>query len=143
MLIFYAATLVLESSVDMRQVCPGEVVTYSCTVTQGFALDWIVEPFISIGDPIRFVLDSTPVGRSVDCSGVTPPLCSNITFVATFTNTANRMTVTSGPVADMTSTLTITTAVRLNGTVVQCRGTTESVFLIVNRTLNIAGATKL
>ena len=138
MLIFYAASVVLNSSMGMRQVCPGEMVTYTCTVNQGFALDWIVEPFISIGDPIRFVLDSTPVGRSVDCKGVTPPQCSNITFVAIFTNNANRITVTSGPVADMTSTLTITAAVRLNGTVVQCRGATESA-VTRNTTLNIAG----
>ena len=142
MLIFYAAIVVLNSSVGMRQACPGETVTYTCTVNQGFALDWIVEPFISIGDPIRFVLDSTPVGRSVDCNGVTPPQCTNITFMAIFTNTANRITVTSGPVADMTSTLTITAAVRLNGTVVQCRGATESA-VTRNTTLNIAGATEL
>ena len=142
MLIFYAATVVLNSSMGIRQVCPGEMVTYTCTVNQGFALDWIVEPFISIGDPIRFVLDSTPVGRSVDCNGVTPPQCSNITFMAIFTNIANRITVTSGPVADMTSTLTITAAVRLNGTVVQCRGATESA-ITRNTTLNIAGATEL
>ena len=139
LIVLYAATVVLDSSV----ACPGEMVTYTCTVNQGVALDWIVEPFVPIGDPIRFVLDSTPVGRSVDCNGISPPQCSNITFVAIFTSTANRITVTSGPVADMTSTLTITAAVRLNGTVVQCRGVTESEFPIRNTTLNIAGATEL
>ena len=124
----------------MRQACHGEVVTYSCTVTQGFALQWIVEPFILDRDPIQFVLDTTPIGRSVDCNGVTPPQCNDITFVATFTNTTNHMTTATGPVADMTSTLTITTTVRLNGTVVQCRGATESGSAAFNRTLHIAGA---
>ena len=136
MLFFYAATLVL---VDMRQGCSGEMVTYSCTVTQGFALQWIVDPFIVGSDPIQFVLGTTPVGRSVDCNGVTPPQCSNIIFVATFTNAANRMTGTNGDVADMTSTLTITTTVRLNGTVVQCRGSTEDAFPIISSTVNVAG----
>ena len=143
MLIFYVATVVLNSSVGMRQVCPGEMVTYTCTVNQGFALDWIVEPFVSIGDPIRFVLDSTPVGRSVDCNGVTPPQCSNITFMAFFTNTANRITVTSGPVADMTSTLTITAAIRLNGTVVQCGGSTADATPMNSSILNVAGISLL
>ena len=140
MLFFYPATLVL---VDMRQGCSGEMVTYSCTVTQGFALQWIVDPFIVGSDPIQFVLGITPVGRSVDCNGVTPPQCSNIIFVATFTNATNHMTGTNGDVADMTSTLTITTTVRLNGTVVQCRGATESGLLLINRTLHIAGAPML
>ena len=141
--LWYTATVVLNSSVGMGQACTGEMVTYTCTVNQGFVLDWIIEPFISIADPIRFALGSTPVGRSVDCNGITPPQCSNITFGATFTNTANRMTVTSGPVADMTSTLTITATVRLNGTVVQCRGATESGSLTFSRTLHIAGAPML
>ena len=43
----------------------------------------------------------------------------------------------------MTSTLTITTTVRLNGTVVQCRGVTESRAAAFNRTLHIAGAPML
>ena len=124
----------------MRGVCPGEMVTYTCTVTQGIGLDWIVEPFISGSTLIRFVLGSTPIGRSVDCNGVSPPQCDNIDFVATFTNTANPMTVQGGTLADMTSTLTFTTAARLNGTVVQCRGTTADAFLTTNKTLNVIAA---
>ena len=132
-----AATVVLDSSVGMRQACPGEMVTYTCTVVQGFTLDWLVEPFFS---RIRFMLDSTPVGRSVYCNDVTPPQCSNISFVATFTNTANRMTTATGPLADMTSTLTFTAVTRLNGTVVQCRGSTAVGFPINSSILNVAGA---
>ena len=132
-----AATVVLDSSVGMRQACPGEMVTYTCTVVQGFTLDWLVEPFFS---RIRFMLDSTPVGRSVDCNDVTPPQCSNISFVATFTNTANPMTVQGGTLADMTSTLTITAVTRLNETVVQCRGSTAVGFSINSSILNVAGA---
>ena len=38
-----AATVVL----DFRQACSGEMLTYTCAVNQGFALDWIVEPFLN------------------------------------------------------------------------------------------------
>ena len=68
-----------------------------------------------------------------------PPQCSNISFVATFTNTANRMTTATGPLADMTSTLTITAVTRLNETVVQCRGSTAVGFPINSSTVNVAG----
>jgi len=134
-----AATVVLDS----RQACPWKMVTYICTVNQGFTLDWIVEPFLNGSARIRFLLGSTPIGRSVNCSDVSPPQCGNIDFVATFTNTANPMTVQGGTLADMTSTLAFTAASRLNGTVVQCRGSTAVGFLITNRTLNIAGASVL
>ena len=136
----HTATVVLNSSVGMRGVCPGETVTYTCTVIQGIGLDWIVEPFISGSTRIRFVLGSTPLGRRVDCNGVSPPQCDNIDFVATFTNTANPMTVMNTNVADMTSTLTFSSPVRLNGTVVQCRGAIASGNPITNQTLTVAGA---
>ena len=38
----YAATVILNSSVGARQACPGQMVTYTCTVNQGAILDWIV-----------------------------------------------------------------------------------------------------
>ena len=136
------ATVVLDSSVGMRQACPGEMVTYTCTVTQGFQLDWIVEPFLPAGARIRFLLDTTPIGRSVDCNGVSPPQCDNIDFVATFTNTANPTTVMNTNVADMTSTLMFSSPVRLNGTVVQCSGITVDAFPITNRTLNVKAVGK-
>ena len=45
----------------------------------------------------------------------------------------------SNTVADITPTLTFTAAVRLTGTVVQCRGTTAEGFLTAYRVLNVAG----
>ena len=100
-----AQTVVLDSSVGMRQACPGEMVTYTCTVTQGFRLDWIVEPFISSGDPLRFT-STTPTQSSMDCNDVIPPQCDNIDFVATLTNTTNSMIVMATTLADTTSTPT-------------------------------------
>ena len=139
----HAATVVLNSSVGVRGVCPGEMVTYTCTVIQGIGLDWIVEPFISGSTCIRFVLGSTPLGRRVDCNGVSPTQCDNIDFVATFTNTANPMTVMNTNVTDITSTLTITATASLNGRVVQCRGSTASGNPMNSSSLNITGDSML
>lgn len=118
------------------QSCPKEMVTYTCSVGQGIALNWIFDPFIRNSDPIRFQL-STPIGTSVDCNSVTPPQCDNITFVAMLTNVSNRM----GQLADINSTLTIYAPTRQNGKVVQCRGLTAAGDVnLRNEILNFSGA---
>ena len=122
--------------------CPGKVVTYTCTVRQGAILDWIVEPFLSDSARIQF-LSTRPIGSSLDCSSIMSINCTDLDFVATLTNRTNPTTVPGGTVADMTSTLTFTATVRLNGTVVQCRGTTADGILITNSTLNVAGTSTL
>ena len=123
----------------MRGACPRETVTYTCTVTQGAALDWIAEPFITGSTRIQF-LSTTSTGRSIDCNDVLTVQCADVEFVATLTNLANPIIVLGTPVADMTSTLTINVTGSLNGTVVQCRGLTENGFPFSNRTLIVAGA---
>ena len=138
LIVLYTATVVLNSSVGMRQACPGEIVTYTCTVTQGFLLEWIVEPFILANTDIEFTSTDT-IGRSFDCNGVAAVQCEEFDFVATLTNTANPTVVRSTTLADMTSTLTFTAAAILNGTMVQCKGSTAAGFPIVNSTFNVAG----
>ena len=135
----FTGTVVLDSSVGMRQACPGEMVTYTCTVTQGAFLDWIVEPFLPTTAPIQFT-SIAATDSSWNCNNVATVSCSVFNFVATLTNTANPTVVMTTTLADMTSTLTFTAAARLNGTVVQCRGTTENGLPITNNTLNVAGA---
>ena len=116
------------------QSCPKEMVTYNCSVRQGIALDWIFEPFIRNGDPIRFQPSTRPENQRVDCSH---RQCDNITFVAMLTNVSNRM----GQLADINSTLTIYAPTRQNGKVVQCIGTTAAGNVnITNETLNFSGA---
>ena len=136
--VLYAATVVLDSSVGMRQACSGEMVTYTCTVNQGFALDWIVEPFLPTSARIQFT-STTPTGSRLDCNSVASVRCEDFDFMATLTNTANPTVVFATTLADMTSTLTFTATTRLNGTVVQCRGTTAAGFPITNTSLNVAG----
>ena len=123
----------------MRRACPGEMETYTCTVNQGIALNWIVEPYLSGSTSIRF-LSTTAVGTKEDCNDVTAVHCTDLDFVATLTNLANPTAVTGGTIADVTSTLTFTATIRLNGTVVQCRGiTADGSRTIASSTLNVVG----
>ena len=136
--VLYAATVVLNSSVGTRHACPGEMVTYTCTVRQGFLLDWIVEPFILLTTGIQFTSTNT-IGRSFDCNDVAAVQCEDFNFVATLTDTANPTVVMRTTLADMTSTLAFTATARLNGTVVQCRGSTADATPINSSILNVAG----
>ena len=123
----------------MRGACPGEIVTYTCTVIQGFFLDWIVEPFLPASARILFRNTDT-IGSRLDCNSVAFVQCEDFDFVTTLTDTTNPTVVMRTTLADMISTLTFTAAARLNGTVVQCRGSTADGFPIVNNSLNVAGA---
>ena len=121
-----------------RQACPGETVTYTCTVIEGTFLDWIVEPFINDSDPVRFSTAAT-TGTSFDCSDVATVQCAEFNFVATLTNVTNSMAI----LENFTSTLTFTTTSRLNMTVVQCRGTVDPMPVISSSTLYVAGTSLL
>ena len=127
---------------DSSVACPGGMVTYTCTIRQGAVLDWIVEPFLPESARIQFQT-TRPIGSSLDCNDISTIQCADFDFVATLTNLTNTTTVPGGTVADMTSTMTFTATTRLNGTVVQCRGTTADGFPITNQSLNVAGTFKL
>ena len=125
-----------------RHACPGETVTYTCTVRQGFLLDWIVEPFILLTTGIQF-RSANNVERSFDCNDVAAVQCEDFNFVATLTATVNPTVVMRTTLADMTSTLAFTAAARLNGTVVQCRGSTENATPMNSSILNVTGVSIL
>ena len=122
----------------MRQACPGETVTYTCTVIQGFAVEWVVEPFIIDSDPIRFSTAAT-TGTSFDYSGAVTVQCAEFNFVATLTSITNSMAI----LENFTSTLAFTATSRLNMTVVQCRGTVDPMPVISSSTLYVAGISLL
>ena len=129
-IVLYAAQTVLDSSVGMRQACPGETVTYTCTVTQGFALEWAVDPYIGAAtNPIRFTTSTPTEMRRVGCNDVTAVNCTDFDYVATLTDTT----------PDLTSTLAFNATVGLNRTLVQCLGTTGTAFPTNSSTLNVAG----
>ena len=120
-----AQTVTLTSSVEQNErqaACPGEVVTFTCMVTDGVVLSWTAEPYFNMSDLIRFVV-SNDVGMTiVDNSGL---------FRATLTSVSQ-----SGIFGDLTSDLTVTASETLGGTVVQCLATST---ILMSKTLTLAG----
>ena len=118
--------MTLTSSVEEagRQVaCPGEVVTFTCMVTDGSSLRWIAEPFINGRNPITFLVSSAPGDMVVDGSGL---------FRAGLTSV-----VPNGLFGHFTSELTVTASETLGGTVIQCLDTAAT---LMNKPLTLAGA---
>ena len=127
----------LTSSVDGRRTaCPGEGVTYTCTVTERLILEWIAEPFIMPSNRLQFSSTASPEDRVLACSDPTSPVqCSDFDYQATLTSVGtirNRF-------ADMTSTFRFTASARVNGTVLQCRGLTATEDQMARQTLYVTG----
>ena len=113
--------MTLTSSVEQagrQAACPGEEVTFTCTVTDAAGLQWIAEPFIPQINPLDFTFLSEVESIQEDNSG-------NFTAVLT--------SVT--PSGDLTSELTVTATETLNETVVQCSAITSD----LNETFIVAG----
>ena len=107
----------MTSTLNGRQTaCPGEVVTYTCTVLRTSSAGWDVPP-----DIMQFTyFPSSQIGQPVNIGD----------FQVVLTNV--------GPIdrelADLTTTLTVTTTLARNRTVVQCLGDEagERVSLVLN-----------
>ena len=120
--------MTLTSSVEQagKQVaCPGEVVTFTCMVTDGSSLRWIAESFINPSDPIAFVVSSAPGNMAVDDSGQFRAVLTSLSVAP------------SDLFGDFTSELTVTASETLGGTVIQCFDTAAT---LMNKTLTLAGA---
>ena len=102
-------------------------------MTQGFVIGWTAAPVLVDATFTRF----TPTGpRVVGCSNASSPVqCVDFDFQSTLTNV--------GPVqngaADMTSTFRLTVRAGLNGTVVECSGTTSPPTASESHTLTVVG----
>ena len=111
------ATMMLTSTLDGRQTaCPGEVVTYTCTVPRTSSAGWDVPP-----DIMQFnYFPSSQTGQPVDIGD----------FQVVLTNVG----LPDMGLADFTFTLTVTATLGRNGTVVQCLGDEagERVSLVLN-----------
>ena len=109
--------------------------TFTCTVIQAFLIDWTAEPFIGESYRLQFSHRTPAEDRVIDCSDNSTVPCVDLDYRATLTSV--------GPVqngfADMTSTFSFTASARVNGTVVQCRGSTATGVQMVNCTLIVAG----
>ena len=106
-------TTTLTSSVeqDGRQAaCPGEVVTFTCMVTEAGGLVWFAEPHISQSDPVIFSVASATAGDTRD-----PTAQIHIVL--------DEVSQSSDPrFANYTSTLTVRNSTALSGTEIQCSG---------------------
>ena len=123
------ATSSLSSTLEGRQAaCPGEVVTYTCNVTQGFLIGWGATPVLDAA----LVQFAPTDSRILGCSNVTAIQCDDFDFLATLTSVG---TVSMNGAADMTSTFRFTATVGLNGTVVECTRTTSPSTPSANQTL--------
>ena len=114
------ATVTLTSTLDGRPAaCPGEVVTYTCTVLRTSSITWFVLPDIDVD-----YFPNSPLGEQTIRG-----------FQVALTN---RVPDPTNPttLADLTITLTVTATLARNWTVVECRGDDPSERMIL--TLNVA-----
>ena len=109
--------------------------TYTCTVIQAFLIDWTAKPFIGESYRLQFSRSTPAEDRVIDCSDNSIVPCVDLDYQATLTSV--------GPVqngfANMTSTFSFTASARVNGTLVQCRGSTATGAQMVNSTLIVVG----
>ena len=88
-------------------------------MTQGFVIGWTAAPVLVDATFVRFTPSDQ---RTRGCSNASSPVqCAEFDFQGTVTSVG---LVQSGA-ADMTSTFTFTATAGLNGTVVECSGTTS------------------
>ena len=136
-IVFNTATTTLASSLNGRQTaCPGTLVTYTCTVTQGVVLEWTAEPFITESNRRQFSSTAAPEDRVLSCRDFTSPVqCADFDYQATLTS----VSTIQNRYANMTSTVKFTARVMVNGTVVQCKGLTATGVQMASHILNVTG----
>ena len=104
-------------------------------MTQAIFLEWIAEPFITETNRLQFSRSTPAEDRVIDCSDSSTVPCADLDYRTTLTSV--------GPAqngfADMTSTFRFTASARVNGTVVQCKGSTATGVQMANSTLSVTG----
>ena len=114
-----AAEVALVSSVEQNgrtAACPGEVVTFTCTVTQGASLNWTSTAFTSCDSIPTYILrNSTSVGSTSVCGSFR----ANLTAITNITGEGQSLQ------AVLISTLSPTTTVP-PGTVIMCSDLTST-----------------
>jgi len=129
-LLFFTVTghVILTSSVEEGDlVCPGEEVTFTCTVIEQLALAWRNEQYISPrGDIIFASVNQIHVGVPVSRGPF------QIVLTSYRLNPSNST-------ANITSTLAVNATPTLNGTVVEC----AAVGMSAEVTLHVAGKRNL
>lgn len=93
MLFFSTAHVILESSLGTGRACPDEMVTYTCTVTEGESLSWTAIPRFPVdsvfGSPspiistLKFNFTASLNGTVVQCAGTNETTNSTINIAGT------------------------------------------------------------
>ena len=90
---FFAATVILESSVGTGSACPGKNVTYTCTVT-GTSQSWTadpsgiprgasISPLMNSISTLIFTVTASLNGTVVHCTGTNTTESSTLTIAGT------------------------------------------------------------
>ena len=100
-------------------------------MTQGFLISWSAAPFLDAA----LVQFAPTDSRILGCSNFSAIQCDDFDFLATLTSVGP---VQSGT-ANMTSTFRFIARAELNGTVVECSGTTSPPTPSESHTLTVVG----
>ena len=109
---------------------------YTCTLDQGAYLRWIAPPVLTDPTAVVFVPTAQSDQQTRDCNTISSVQCADLDFHADLTRISN---VDMNGYADLMSTFTFTAKAELNGTMVLCSSTTESIPLSANQSLTVAG----
>ena len=104
-------------------------------MTQAILIEWTAEPFIDERNRLQFSRSTPAEDRIIDCSDNSTVPCADLGYQATLTSVGPAQ----GGFADMTSTFRFTASARVNGTVVECRGSTGTGVQTANSTLSVTG----
>ena len=102
----------LTSSVEQagrQAACPGEEVTFTCTVTEAGGLQWSAEPFINQTDPVTFTI----ISSSGDVRDRTAEVHILLEEVSPASDQRLR---------NFVSILTVRNSTELSGTLIHCNG---------------------
>ena len=117
------ATITLSSTLDGQPASPGELVTYTCTVTDAATISWTAAPVFTSSSFVQFLSTTPSNQRMRSCSDVTSVDCADIDFQAILTSVGP---LDVNGVANLTSTFSFNATAQRNGTVVECSGLTSA-----------------
>ena len=127
------ATITLTSTLDGQPASPGEEVTYTCTLTEANLISWTAPPVFTT-NLVQFLPNDNQTMLS--CSDVSAINCTDLDFRAALTRVGQ---IDMNGLANLTSTFRFPATVTLNGTVVQCSGSTRTGTEMANQTLIVEG----
>ena len=130
------ATITLTSTLNGQPASPGQEVTYTCTLTDAATLSWTAPPVFTSTSLVRFAPNDSSTEKMLNCSNVSDINCTDINFQAALTSVGQ---IDMNGSADLNSTFRFPATVTLNGTVVQCSGSTRTGEKMANQTLIVEG----